>query len=1130
MSAASTTAPPVEPQASRFQQEYGVEALGMALVVANDVVGFDGHRIYLRFWDASDLMWSFSEGYYAEQELSEAREFSEQCDKRLLEEGRRFVQFQKEDSKSWIGLFRLSLPGRAEGYLAVRRRSGRFSTTERYHLRMAGALLQRALLDRADFALLRRLHLSFLDQKILLRNATLPQLCQRYLEKALYVCHGCPSEAVPNSSTPPATTPPKPWECRGTIRATVKVPTPNWMALKHEAHVSTSTEESRRNLSSYVYNLGPQDCPESIAAEVFGSRRTVRTLDYQNYPNKVRVYHDTECHLSAPIVAGRDRCRGVLSVETTEPDAYRDVHVAALTLLAAHLAWPLRQARGRSAIHEKIDRFSERVRQLRSETGLESLLGVLKDSLVDLGYGRGLLSKVDHQRREVVGTIAWGDEKMEAVREQTCRHFDRDRDDCQVLAVLTGKEVVIHQPRTDPRANKLAVQTGDLEPFGIFPLLDNHGRAIATIHAARFDGARIGQIDQRLIGDLCSRAMRSWEKDRRAQLERQWLVKLLERPFLSYLEMLTWFADHAVTEGFVARCRVFTIDEQGNQKPHHEGGGKKTPGFFDVKLDNRGDGHILDAVKPVLFVREGRETPLRTSEEFDVLTGMGEAHPKELDNERRGQWVETPVHLNGRKVAKLVLDHNDAREDAFTLGEMRLISRLTRTLSIAAEVIEAERARSRLCCLGLHASLLWHHLAHAVHRLALCPPDVDREELLRRNQASARALRRLGGLFQKKRPDAGLSAASFSIAEELREGRDILEPFFDTEFGHIRLAIDQGDYPELVPGADRPLLLILLSLVINAAGAIPKPREEGGVRKGRVDVALRRQPGRIVVQVVDNGVGIAAEREADVRARLERPAGFLSRGEGSGLIFASMLAQEKGWGLALPLRADPTTFELTIPTKAQGGGRMNRTTEGPAEVWVLDRDDGLRADLRAVVTQKCGTRPMEDFASHEAAREHLEELRAGGAPAALILITDFIGFAADEEGTTLVGRLRERWPLTMVILYSQQATGRPEEVERLRQKRLIHHFVEKGNNEELLGKLKEWIPKMEEGFAPRFRDYIAKRGAEARTKFIPNGNCKDDFLSLADLYAEIVLETELGNKSEKVWQRILDNPSRAEAG
>ena len=188
--------------------------------------------------------------------------------------------------------------------------------------------------------------------------------------------------------------------------------------------------------------------------------------------------------------------------------------------------------------------------------------------------------------------------------------------------------------------------------------------------------------------------MKSLEEERRTETERNWSRQMLEIRPLTLQCLLRGFVDFVVREGIAVRCRAFLIDEYNVQHPFYVA--PHLPKFYSVVLDQR-DTDILNVRKPLLFVRGGYETTLKSSDEFDVIKNVDEAHP-ELDNVHRSQWAEAPIDCRGRIVAKIVFDHWEAatdacaqRVDAFTLGEMRQIARYARTLSIATEAVEVQQ-------------------------------------------------------------------------------------------------------------------------------------------------------------------------------------------------------------------------------------------------------------------------------------------------------------------------------------------------------------------------------------------------------------------------------------------------------
>lgn len=126
----------------------------------------------------------------------------------------------------------------------------------------------------------------------------------------------------------------------------------------------------------------------------------------------------------------------------------------------------------------------------------------------------------------------------------------------------------------------------------------------------------------------------------------------------------------------------------------------------------------------------------------------------------------------------------------------------------------------------------------------------------------------------------------------------------------LGLAVSAGAEPILARADPDRVAQILLNLVGNAVRYTP----EGG----SITVRIGAQPGRAVVEVVDSGVGIAAE---DVRLiferfyRVDRSRARASGGSGIGLTIARHLAWAMGGDLTAA-SAGPgqgSTFTLTLP-------------------------------------------------------------------------------------------------------------------------------------------------------------------------------------------------------------------------
>jgi hypothetical protein len=146
-----------------------------------------------------------------------------------------------------------------------------------------------------------------------------------------------------------------------------------------------------------------------------------------------------------------------------------------------------------------------------------------------------------------------------------------------------------------------------------------------------------------------------------------------------------------------------------------------------------------------------------------------------------------------------------------------------------------------------------------------------------------------------------------------------------------------------------------------------------------------------------------------------------------------------------------------------------------------------------------------------------------------ILITDMIGLGLDETGKCLTQRVRQECPLTVVLLYSRQAGYdlSQEQREALRRERKFDDVVFKTDVGAVMQRVRDWSARMAGGIVARFGEYVLSRAEQAGVKFSPDG--KGGLLSLIDLYAEMVIGSDVGQEAAKIWEWMLDNkPQRPE--
>ena len=717
--------------------------LRILLDVANEVIPFDGHRVYLRSLngDGEDV-WHFHRGFIdSECETDRCRALMAEVESSKSERCR-CTRTQKE----WTGLsdqdkyftslnfdfvvcvvrFRFDS---AEGFVAIARdfSRGDFSPVECRQLTSAARLLEAAVArpDGPHYQLLKRLQ-CFLDQRTLLQDSPSEKVLEAYIQKVAVLCH-------PQLFDPTHPEFDRNHNPEHTIRIDLKRVSPNHTVMRIEnTFFSTNPDEWRQcpNGSDIPRHETPYLLSEenSIATRVFKTCEPVFEDDYQASELKaIRLFSDTRRHISAPIVAGhgKNECLGVLTIETTDPDAYSDVVTAAVALLAGHAFWPLDRARKREDADSKareVIQVGVTKGEFREQATEDGIIASLQDGLEKLRYRRGFFSRVTYlndayDEFEICGDPerSWGGPEMQMLAGQRARisSDDRDKNDCQVDAVRTGKAVPIPNPRDDVRVHSEVQRVMDLNPFAIFPLKDRHDRVVWTLHIEREDTAPIGKTDIDLVNELCVNAMKARDDSRHSAFELQWFELLYTKGFSSRKALFEEFAAFVCDEPnrIVTRCRIYTLDGSNIQRALLQHGRHQVDGFDEMVLGDEVSAlrnEIVDMQRPLLVTLPKGRWKFDQGDEFTAKRWDKDPHEDRFGE--RSQWLELPVDVGHRVVAKVVVDFYREPRDAFTLGEVRHLTRLVRLLSLAADTLELERDRTNLVSVGLQHRLLWHHL------------------------------------------------------------------------------------------------------------------------------------------------------------------------------------------------------------------------------------------------------------------------------------------------------------------------------------------------------------------------------------------------------------------------------------
>ncbi|WP_329742537.1 sensor histidine kinase [Dyella sp. A6] len=149
---------------------------------------------------------------------------------------------------------------------------------------------------------------------------------------------------------------------------------------------------------------------------------------------------------------------------------------------------------------------------------------------------------------------------------------------------------------------------------------------------------------------------------------------------------------------------------------------------------------------------------------------------------------------------------------------------------------------------------------------------------------------------------------------DLREIMQTVCPMMKQLFGaHIRMSIEQPEEPSMVAMDRAQLELILLSVASNARDAMP----DGG----DFDIVVRRGRDQVLIELSDNGVGIAPGRLEHIFEPFytTKPVGS---GTGLGLSVVHDVLDATGGGISVrSIVGKGTTFVMMIPLAEQQAGQ-----------------------------------------------------------------------------------------------------------------------------------------------------------------------------------------------------------------
>jgi GAF domain-containing protein/signal transduction histidine kinase len=917
----------VEKTVAAGQTERRLDVIKLAIELANDLVAFDRHLVLLemdRGREEPQATWHYSSGpLYAGSRFDR--------DVRVMREAWRRLKSSRSSQEygfCWRGrrayVVKIPYYGSTRGYILVERDGPgqEFSVADVLLLSSVAFLAGTAMSNAADRGLLEDLHVRFLDKRVAAYQAETPtDVAQMYVDKTA-------SFLMPHQLWPDRMMSDKTIE----MCHTIKLATPNGTALRIVAGL-WATIRGGRQVKYEVFEKPhvryEADGKSSITARVFASQCPYHTNRYQLLKEPVRrLVRRLRSHISAPIVAGKDHCYGVLSIETTGEFGFSPVHKHLVALLAAHAARPLGRATdrtlagGRKADLAATRAIMEKILACQSWTQIQS---AICRGLPTLQYHRGLICEVQYDRGLVVGTMSWGP-KMRKLCEETIRHFVRNKNDVQIRAVMTGKPQPISNPQKNRAAHRRAVRTATLEPFVVIPVANPSGKTTWTLHVERQDTAPIGNLEIEDLQELCrvaaiarSRIEVAEEQRRIADATVTW-GQGLQEGIPRERVILQSLCDFVVKHG-CSRARLARLEQGKLVGLCYAGPRMRKPSEFLNRRYQLGSPNLLSTLsrsnRP-LVVRASRTRRQREHQgEFGIeyVTSLPPFLRSTRRENRLVEWVLLPLGVRGRVFYVLEVDRlaetRHSHDGHFLVEELRWLTTLGRLTSLTLERAALMYDLVQYASVGTLARAFRHQIERCLQRIAnlavVCrsstdDPNTRIDELTR---TVAREVSRVSSLRE------------FFTEEVMRESDD--EALDTTVSKEVDLAVnllglEDGDLvprrrrlPSLrVPCRRHPLCLIVMHLVDNARNAMDN------ANLGYIEVRCgRRQDGPgYVLGVCDNGRGIPDDIAAAIR---KGDPVYKGKRLAEGLRSAELIAKEQGWDLRLSRARKPTRFELFFP-------------------------------------------------------------------------------------------------------------------------------------------------------------------------------------------------------------------------
>ncbi|MBS3734059.1 MAG: GAF domain-containing protein [Phycisphaerae bacterium] len=289
------------------------------------------------------------------------------------------------------------------------------------------------------------------------------------------------------------------------------------------------------------------------------------------------------------------------------------------------------------------------------------------------------------------------------------------------------------------------------------------------------------------------------------------------------------------------------------------------------------------------------------------------------------------VPIKGRR-GVLGIIHVDCSvsEHTYTTEQLRLLTAVGYQTGLAIENVrlyESALQSERLAAIGETVAYLSHHIKNILQAMGagadVVQAGLDQNNIEKVRKAwpiVQRNLNRINGqilnmlAFSRDREP---QLERINVNHIITECIDLVTPRADDR--DVALLTDLSDQPP-VPLDEAGLNQALLNLITNALDAV---EDEPA---GAVTVSSRYEPAarEVVIQVIDNGSGIASEQLENIFTPFVSSKG--QGGTGLGLAVAKKVVEEHGGTIEVAsVEGEGTTFTLNLPAEAEDHGEPDDT-------------------------------------------------------------------------------------------------------------------------------------------------------------------------------------------------------------